>query len=395
MKNIDIKINRKTSMVYLENTTIGNDGENLQGDIIFSFVDTFVDGQARLEYEIDGEKHFILLEKDGETYKTPIKSVLTKTGSINMQLVVTEGIDENNIPIFKSNVFYVYCNNSINAEIEQPDEYAEWIDVASTKLNTIDNAIEKANNVNIDAVKEENVVKITITNRDGVEKEVNIKDGEKGVDGEPGKDGINGKDGKDGVDGKDYVITSEDYEEISTVVETNLQPTLSNNLKSSKDYTDNAITKDIKDISYNQNTATFTFTRHDNTTITIDLPLEQTVKDGRYDDDTNELVLVLVSGQEIKIPVTGLIDDYDGVTSATIQCVVSADNKITCNIKSGSVSKTLLTTDLQNEINDKVNTNTFNTELGKKLSTNDVTEEQYTITYEDGTTRTIKAVVYK
>ena len=82
-------------MVYLENTTIGNDGENLQGDIIFSFVDVFVNGQARLEYEIDDGKHFILLEKDGETYKTPIKSVLTKTGSINMQLVVTEGIDEN------------------------------------------------------------------------------------------------------------------------------------------------------------------------------------------------------------------------------------------------------------------------------------------------------------
>lgn len=362
MKNIDIKINRKTSMVYLENTTIGNDGENLQGDIIFSFVDTFVDGQARLEYEIDGEKHFILLEKDGETYKTPIKSVLTKTGSINMQLVVTEGIDENDIPIFKSNVFYVYCNNSINAEIEQPDEYAEWIDVANTKLNEIDDAIKQASNLDIDVNKVEKVATINVTQKDGSTQTIEIHDGEKGDKGDKGDTGPKGNTGETGPQGPQgdtYMITAKDYEDISAVVETNIQPTLDDNFKNSKDYTDNAIVKDIKDISYNQNTATFVFTRHDNTTITVDLPLEQTVKNGRYDDTTNELVLVLVSGQEIKIPVTGLIDDYDGVTSATIQCVVSADNKITCNIKSGSVSKTLLTTELQTEINNKVNKSSF------------------------------------
>lgn len=161
MKNIEIKVNRKTSMVYLENTTIGNDGENLQGDIIFSFVDEFVEGQARLEYEIDGEKHFIVLEEDCETYKTPIKSVLTKTGFINIQLVVTEGIDENDIPIFKSNVFYVYCNNSINAEIEQPDEYTQWIDVANAKLNQVDNV-----DIDIKTDEQENVI-VEITKKDG------------------------------------------------------------------------------------------------------------------------------------------------------------------------------------------------------------------------------------
>lgn len=36
-----------------------------------------------------------------------------------------------------------------------------------------------------------------------------------------------------------------------------------------------------------------------------------------------------------------------------------------------------------------------NEKLALKLSTTDVAEEQYTITYEDGTTKTIKAVVYK
>ena len=377
MKNLEIKVNRNTSMVYLENTILGNDGENSQGDIIFSFVNDFVDGQARLEYEIKSDKRYLFLTKEEETYKTPIKSVLTKNGVINMQLVITEGVSEDEIPILKSNVFYVVCNNSLNAEIEEPEEYPSWIEVANTKLNSIDEAIAKANNLDIDVKKEENIATITITNQDKTQDFVYIYDGTNGINGKDGVDGVPGKDGytpvkgvdyfdgkdgsngRDGADGKDYVITNKDYEEISSVVETNIQPTLENNLKESKDYIDNAITKDFKDISYNEETATFIFTRHDNTTFTVDLPIEQTVKNGRYDETTNELVLVLVSGQEIKIPVTGLIDDYDGIDTATIQCVVSADNKISCNIKSGSISKTLLTTDLQNEISNKVNKSSF------------------------------------
>lgn len=362
MKNIEIKVNRNTSMVYLENTILGNDGENSQGDIIFSFVNDFVDGQARLEYEIKGEKRYLFLTKEEETYKTPIKSVLTKSGAINMQLVITEGVSEDEIPIFKSNVFYVVCNNSLNAEIEEPEEYPSWIEVANTKLNSIDEAIAKAKNLDIDVTKEESVATITITNQDKTQDFVYIYDGTNGIDGQDGYTPIKGVDyfdGKDGIDGDDYVITDKDYQAIGAVVETNLQPTLEDNLKQSKDYVNNAIIKDIKNVTYNQNTGTFTFTRHDNTTLTVDLPIEQTVKNGRYDDATNELVLVLVSGQEIKIPVTGLIDDYNGVSTATIQCVVSADNKISCNIIAGSVTKTLLTTDLQNEISGKINKTSF------------------------------------
>ena len=141
MKDIEIKISQETRMVDLKKMVIGNDSENLQGNLIFSFTDNFVNGTARLEYEINGNKKYIMLEKKEETYITPIKSVLTKKGQINMQLVITEGTSENDIPIFKSNIFYVFCNQSINAEIEQPDEYPSWIEIANSKINEIDEAI--------------------------------------------------------------------------------------------------------------------------------------------------------------------------------------------------------------------------------------------------------------
>lgn len=438
MKNLIVNVSRETRMVTLPKQFIAIDGENLQSKLVFTFIDEFVDGQARLEYEINGEKNYILLSKENDTYSMLVKNVMTKEGQIDMQLVITEGTNEEEIPVFKSNKFYLYCNSSINAVEEAPDGYELWIEQANVKLNQIDN---------IDIDLKDNV--LTITKKDGTQISENVKgetgpegpagpegpEGPEGPKGETaltvnvgsvetvdfdtpasvtnvgtdkdlildfklpkGKDGytpVKGKDYFDGEKGDTYTITDRDYQEIANVVEKDIKPTLDGNLKSAKDYTDNAIIRDFKDISYNENTATFVFTRHDNTTFSVDLPIEQTVKNGYYDDKNKELVLVLVSDQEIKIPASGLIDDYDGLTSATIQCVVSSDNKITCNIISGSISKTLLTTELQQEINNKVNNDTFTTELTKKVNTADVGEEQYTITYGDGSTKTIKAVVWK
>ena len=158
--------------------------------------------------------------------------------------------------------------------------------------------------------------------------------------------------------GVDY-YTAEDIldmsSDVKTQVETDIAPTLASNLQTAKDYTDNQNANDIKNVSYNSTTGVLTFTKHDNTTITVDLPVEEIVTRGYYDSLTQDLVLVLASGQEIRIPASGLIDDYTGTTSATIQVVVSANNEITCNVVSGSISKTLLTTELQNEITGKAN----------------------------------------
>ena len=171
MKNIEIIINKENRMVDLKKSSIGNDGENLQYNLVFSFLNGFVDGQARLEYQISGEKYFAILEKHEETYTMPINSLLTKVGKILMQIVITQGTSEEEVPIFKSNVFYMFCNSSINAQTQEPDGYVEWLDIANTKLNELDN-------INIEATKENGVVTITITNKDGSKESVNLYDAE-------------------------------------------------------------------------------------------------------------------------------------------------------------------------------------------------------------------------
>ena len=70
----------------------------------------------------------------------------------------------------------------------------------------------------------------------------------------------------------------------------------------------------FKDVNYNNVNGVLTFTRYDDTTKEIDLPLELLVESGYYDEVTNELVLVLANGSEIRIPVGNLTYRFRCIT---------------------------------------------------------------------------------
>ena len=226
MKELYVNICKKTRMVNLPKQFIAVDGENLQNRLVFKFEDEFVDGIARLEYELDERKKYILLEKKDESYFIDVKNILTKNGQINMQLVITENSVDDEIPVFKSNIFYLYCNASINAVEEAPEGYELWIETANAKLNEVEN-------VDIDMVD----TTITITRRDGTQKSVivegkpgvtpNIEVGETktlaptqmalvtrmGTDENPIFE-FSIPRGKDGRDGKDGGVTTDEVQEI-------------------------------------------------------------------------------------------------------------------------------------------------------------------------------------
>lgn len=160
MKDVLIKIYRNSRKVELSKFVVGNDKENRQGNFVVSFLDEFVNGQARLEYEINKEKKYVILDKENESYKYPITSIFTKNGEVKMQIVITEGTDEENVAIFKSNIFSIYFDGSINAEVEQPDDTASWLEKADSKLNQMDN-------IDINATQTSNGTNINITDKQG------------------------------------------------------------------------------------------------------------------------------------------------------------------------------------------------------------------------------------
>lgn len=186
-KDITVYVNSKTSMVDLHSSRLGISGENLQGNLIVKFDDEFVNGTAILEIQRNNEKYYLVMQKENESYYLPIlSSLLSETTTIMMQIRITEGTDDESIPVWKSNKFYLKVEEAINAEMPIPEEYEEWIDIANAKLNEIDN-------LDIDAEKIDNITTVTIGKKDGTEKSVEILDGEKGDKGENGADAkING-----------------------------------------------------------------------------------------------------------------------------------------------------------------------------------------------------------
>lgn len=100
---------------------------------------------------------------------------------------------------------------------------------------------------------------------------------------------------------------------------------------------DAKLNRHIKDVVYDAEQARFTFVFEDGREIVVDTPLENTVTDGRYDNETLELVLVLVSGQEIRIPVAGMTKVYTGKDTPTATTTISNTGEISVAVKPGSV----------------------------------------------------------
>ena len=136
-KDINIKV-LSNSMIILDKTILGINGENLQGKIIFNF-EKFIDGVAWLEIEKEtGEKGYIQMTKENETYTLEIKSsLLNQAGYIYMQLRITQDENVNGIPVFKSKKFYVEVLNAINATATIEDDYPNIIDIVNTKQDKL------------------------------------------------------------------------------------------------------------------------------------------------------------------------------------------------------------------------------------------------------------------
>jgi len=394
-KDIIITANSKTSRVDLPTSRLGLNGENLQGNIIVKFSDEFVNGNAILEIQRDNEKYYLTMQKENESYYLPIlSSLLTNPTTIIMQVRITEGTSITDIPVWKSNKFYLKVEESINAETTIPEEYPEWIDIANAKLNEIDESIQEVDNIDIDVEKVGNTSTVSVTKKDGTEKIVEILDGEKGNKGDTGATGPKGADGQDGYTpqkGIDY-FTEQDIEEIegdilNEVYTKSEADTLLDEKADIEDIPDvsNFITKDVNnltnytlktntgsliDLEINDTTyvVTLKLKNQDGTVIstdTIDLPLESVVVSGRYDNTTKKVILTLENGSEVDFSVADLV--------AGLQTEITSSNKLASDLvdDTNSGNKFVTTSEKQtwNNKYDKPNGGIPKTDLASTVQT--------------------------
>lgn len=243
-------------------------------------------------------------------------------------------------------------------EIETENEPIPTVTEWEIYIAQIQDMIDNIEDMDITAEKIGKQTTITITKKDGTIQEVVINDGQ---------DGQDGQDGKDGKDGDDYVITQQDYEEIANIVkeEIDIPTTLAelsedsthrtvtdtekgtwNNKAEISDIPDvsNFITKDVNnltnytlktntgsliDLEINQTTYVVTLSLKDQdgnviSTDTIDLPLENVVVSGRYDNTTKKVILTLENGSEVDFSIADLV--------AGLQTEITSQNKLASDL---------------------------------------------------------------
>lgn len=106
-------------------------------------------------------------------------------------------------------------------------------------------------------------------------------------------------------------------------------------------------------VTYDAQRGIWTFTKADGTTTIIDQPIEQIVKNGYYDPQTKEIVLVMWDDSEVRIPAEELVTAYQGAETESASVQISADNIISVLVKD-YVSKTYIDNQLVSK-EDKAN----------------------------------------
>ena len=94
----------------------------------------------------------------------------------------------------------------------------------------------------------------------------------------------------------------------------------------------------VNNPTYDATTRTIQLPVFGGDTLTIALGKDAFVESGSYDSEKETIELVLTSGDKVSIPVGSLIDIYTGIATSTATVTVSADNKISVNVKVSAVA---------------------------------------------------------
>ena len=121
--------------VYKEESKIGNDSENKVETLEFEFPEEYKDFTKYIEFQTKDEKYVDLIEDD----KYIITRAIAKYGKIKAQIVLRNSL-ENDVAVFKSDIFELKVSKRINATIDVPIEYPTWIDNLTRLKQDIEHA---------------------------------------------------------------------------------------------------------------------------------------------------------------------------------------------------------------------------------------------------------------
>ena len=106
----------------------------------------------------------------------------------------------------------------------------------------------------------------------------------------------------------------------------------------------------ITDVSFNDKNGVISITKHNGTVLNIDTAMEKIAVNFEYNAQTQQLILTLENGEKQYIDMSALITQYEFKDTDTIAFSVDSDGKVSASIKSGSITKAMLSSEVMSAI---------------------------------------------
>ena len=106
----------------------------------------------------------------------------------------------------------------------------------------------------------------------------------------------------------------------------------------------------VTDVSFNDKTGVISITKYNGTVLNIDTAMEKIAVNFEYNAQTQQLILTLENGEKQYIDMSALITQYEFKDTDTIAFSVDSDGKVSASIKSGSITKAMLSSEVMSAI---------------------------------------------
>lgn len=148
--------------------------------------------------------------------------------------------------------------------------------------------------------------------------------------------------GKINLNKMDKAIDTIDNEVVSISANVNAIDTT----KADKTQLNNMVT----DISFNDKNGVISITKYNGTVLNIDTAIEKIAVNFEYNAQTQQLVITLENGEKQYIDMSALITQYEFKGTDTIAFSIDSDGKVNASIKSGSITKAMLSSEVMSAI---------------------------------------------
>lgn len=106
----------------------------------------------------------------------------------------------------------------------------------------------------------------------------------------------------------------------------------------------------VTDVSFNDKNGVISITKHNGTVLNIDTAMEKIAVNFEYNAQTQQLILTLENGEKQYIDMSALITQHEFKDTDTIAFSVDSSGKVSASIKSGSITKVMLSSEVMSAI---------------------------------------------